>query len=58
MKVVAAEDILDQLQGAQVVSCFVEDEEGLHVVFQDGRTLVIAGQFVIAIIKAGTEKLH
>jgi hypothetical protein len=58
VKVVKPSDILDQLQFAQIASCFVEDEEGLHIVLIDGRTLVIAGSFAIAIIQAGQEKLH
>lgn len=51
-----AEEILEQLDGATIATTFVEDENGLHICLVDGRILVIAGHFAVAII--GTEKLH
>jgi len=50
--------VMDQLEGATVATWFVEDEEGLHICFADGRTLIIAGTFAISILKAGSERLH
>lgn len=47
---VPAERILDQLTGAQIVFSYVEDENGLHLQFADGRALVIAGYFAISIV--------
>jgi hypothetical protein len=53
-----ATDILDTLQGAQIASCYYEEGEGFHIVLIDGRTLVVAGTFAVAIMKADTERLH
>jgi hypothetical protein len=57
LRVVPAEQILQQLDGAQIACSYVEDEEGLHVEFHDGRCLVISGYFAIAIIQS-TKGLH
>ena len=54
--VVPAQDLLDQLDGAQIVSSYIENEEGLHLMMADGRVLIIAGQFAISILKS--EVLH
>ena len=58
MKIVPAENLLDQIDGATISSHFIEDNEGLHICFADGRILVIAGTFAISIVKAGSERLH
>jgi len=50
LKLVSAEHVLEQLDGATIVSSFVEDDEGLHLVMKDGRMLVIAGTFAIGIV--------
>ena len=55
---VDAGHVLDQLQGATIVSHFIEDDQGLHIVMQDGRILVVAGFFAISILKAAAERLH
>jgi hypothetical protein len=52
----AAEELMDELVGAQVVSSHVENEEGLHICFADGRVLVVAGHFGLSILKS--EVLH
>lgn len=51
-----AQELLDQLQGAQIVDSHVEDESGLHLAFADGRVLVIAGYFALSVLSA--EVLH
>ena len=51
-----AQDMLDQLQGAQIASSCVADDQGLHVYFADGRVLVIAGYFALSLLKS--ERLH
>lgn len=58
MKIVSAQRVLDQLEGATIVSSFVENDEGLHLVMQDGRVLVIAGVFALSVLRTSTEHLH
>lgn len=58
MKVGTPEQILDQLEGATIVSWDCSDEEGMHLVFQDGRVLVIAGMFALSVLQMGSERLH
>lgn len=55
---VPAERILSQLDGATIVSSFVEDEEGLHLCLKDGRILVICGYFAVSIVRQETKELH
>lgn len=45
---------LDQLAGAQIASAWVD--EGLHIRLVDGRTLILEGEFMVAMCK--TEVLH
>lgn len=52
----AAEELMDQLVGAQIATAYVEDDEGLHICMRDGRVLVIAGHFAISVLKS--EILH
>jgi hypothetical protein len=40
---ISAEELLDQLEGAQIASVSVEEKTGLHLNFSDGRVLVIVG---------------
>ena len=54
---VPGEKILDQIEGATIVSVHVEDEEGMHLCFQDGRVLIVSGVFILALQKRG-ERLH
>ena len=49
---------MEQLNGATIVSSFVEDENGLHLVLQDGRALVICGYFGISIVRQERRELH
>ena len=58
MKITSAERILDQLEGATIVSHYVEDDEGLHICMADGRVLIIAGMFVISMMRLSEERLH
>lgn len=52
-------DIMQCIEGATIVSSFVEEgEEGLHLVFQDGRILVFAGDFVMSLMRTNKNKLH
>jgi hypothetical protein len=39
----SAQELLDQLNGAQISSIHAEEATGLHVKFKDGRVLVIVG---------------
>ena len=55
---VPAERLLEQLNGATIVSSFVEDDQGLHLMLQDGRALVICGFFGISIVKQERKELH
>jgi hypothetical protein len=56
MAEVSAEELLDQLQFAQIATAYVEDDQGLHIQMIDGRILVISGHFAIAVLKS--DKLH
>lgn len=58
MKVVNPEQVLDQLEGATIVSWSCDDEEGMHLVMQDGRVLVIAGMFALSVLPMDKERLH
>jgi hypothetical protein len=40
---VSAQELLDQLDGAQIASVRAEEPTGLHIHFRDGRILVIVG---------------
>ncbi len=55
---VSPEVVLEQLIGATIVSSFVEDSEGLHIVLQDGRMFVICGLFGISIVAQERKDLH
>lgn len=55
---VPAERILSQLDGATIVSSFVEGEDGMHICLRDGRVLVICGYFAVSILRADTRDLH
>ena len=55
---VPAERLLEQLNGATIVSSFVEDMEGLHICLADGRIVVICGFFGISIVKQERKELH
>ena len=52
-----AEHILDAIQGATVSVGYVENEEGLHLCFRDGRVLIIKGIFTIGLMRS-EERLH
>ena len=58
MKIIEAEEVLSQLEGATIVASYIEDEEGLHLVMQDGRVLIIAGAFVLGVHRVERKKLH
>ena len=49
---------MNAIEGAVIVSGFVENEEGLHLCFADGRVLIIAGVFTVGLMKRDVEKLH
>jgi hypothetical protein len=57
---VSAQDMLDQLDGAQIASVSVEERTGLHIHFRDGRVLVIVGlgDSSIGVQVLKTEVLH
>lgn len=55
MNEVNPEVLLEQLDGATIVASHVEDENGLHFSFADGRVLVICGHFGISLV-GRTEK--
>jgi hypothetical protein len=50
--------MLEQLNGAQVSASYVENEEGLHICFADGRILVICGWFAISLLQQSRKELH
>jgi hypothetical protein len=58
VKVVNAQRVLDQLEGATIVSCEVQEDDGMHMVLQDGRILVIAGLFALSLLRLDRERLH
>jgi uncharacterized protein YcgI (DUF1989 family) len=57
---VSAEDMLAQLEDAQIERVIVEERTGLHVHFRDGRVLVIVGlpDSSIGVQVLRTERLH
>lgn len=56
--VVPHERILEQVEGATIASCYVEDEDGLHLCLTDGRILIFVGQFCIGLVSGETRELH
>lgn len=59
MRMMTPSEIMQSIEGATIVSSFVEDgEEGLHLVFQDGRILIFAGDFVMSLLRTNKSKLH
>ena len=58
MKFTATDRLLDSLEGAVIVSGHVEEDEGMHIVLQDGRVLIVAGVFALSLMRFDTEKLH
>lgn len=58
MVIVENAAILDQLEGATIVSCRVDEGEGLCLDLNNGQTLVIAGMFAMSLLKLDNERLH
>ena len=57
IEVVPSESILDQIEGATIVSVYIEDEDGMHICFRDGRVLIVSGVFFLG-LKRVAEMLH
>ena len=53
-----ASRILEAIEGAVIVSGFVEDENGLHICLADGRVLILVGEFAVGLYRNSHEKLH
>lgn len=58
MTITTADQLLDQLEGATIVSSHVDGDEGMHLVMQDGRVLIIAGVFALSVLRIERGKLH
>jgi hypothetical protein len=58
VKVVNAQRVLDQLEGATIVSSEILEDDGMHIAFSDGRILVIAGLFALSLLRLDRERLH
>lgn len=59
MNVTTPDQILDQLEGATIVSWECSDDEGMHLVMADGRVLVIVGSFAVGFLQSIDKKrLH
>ena len=58
IRMVEVNRILDAIEGAVIVSGYIEDDEGMHLVFADGRCLVIAGMFALSLLRLDRERLH
>ena len=58
MNIISANSLVDQLEGATIVSAEVREEEGMHIVLEDGRVLVIAGMFALSLMRLDTGRLH
>ena len=51
-------NIIEAIEGAMIVSGRVDEGEGLCLELADGRSLVIAGVFVVTLMRFESEKLH
>ena len=51
-------NILEQIEHATIVSSDVDDDSGFHIFFDDGRALVIVGNFYVSLLRVDTERLH
>ena len=58
MQVVNSSAILEAIEGATIVNGRVDDGEGLILELQDGRCLIVAGAFVLSLMRMDTDKLH
>ena len=50
--------ILDEVDGATILSSDASDEEGMHLYLSDGRVLIIIGEFVVSLMRIDNERLH
>jgi hypothetical protein len=56
-----AEEVMEAIEGATIVSGDVNEGDGLHLHLQDGRVFVITvirGCMALAILSPESEKLH
>lgn len=58
VKVVPPAHLLDQLEGATISSWSCDDEEGMHFILSDGRTVVVVGNFAVSVLQADRKRLH
>jgi hypothetical protein len=56
VRLTLTERIIELIEGATIISGYVEEEDGLHLVMQDGRVLLIVGDFTVALLKS--KRLH
>ena len=50
--------IIEAIEGSTIVSGRVDEGEGLCLNLEDGRCLVIAGVFVMGLVRLDVESLH
>lgn len=54
-----ADKIIERLEGATIVGGGEDVEgEGIHILLQDGRVLVIAGFFALSLVRPDAKALH
>lgn len=51
-------ELVDSLQGLQIVGGGHDGPDGLHFELSDGRYLIITGMFVVGICRVSKEEIH
>lgn len=50
------EQITDQIEGAQILSAHVDEEEGMHIFLSNGLVIIFLG--AIGLMRINNERLH
>ena len=50
------DSIMEQIEGAQILSAHVDEEEGMHIVLSNGLCVILIG--VVGLLRVSAEKLH
>lgn len=58
MTFLSPEDFMSQIDGATIVAASIEEGEGMHLILQDGRTLIVLGAIAISLLRNNKKNLH
>lgn len=56
---ISKEDFIESVEGAKIVGCnFKDDESGFHLELDDGRYIILSGEYMIWIGRLDKSKLQ